>query len=76
MSLAQLLLLRQGGASGTLPLEETCCEEEGSAMFALAGLVPGQALQKTKALEDPMGLLKGDGHKKKNHFSMFLSVIC
>ena len=42
MSLAQLLLLRQGGASGTLPLEETCCEEEGSAMFALAGLVPGQ----------------------------------
>ena len=41
MSLAQLLLLRQGGASGTLPLEETCCEEEGSAMFTLAGLVPG-----------------------------------
>ena len=42
MSLAQLLLLRQGGASGTLPLEETCFGREGSAMFALGGLVPGQ----------------------------------
>ncbi len=38
MSLAQLLLLRQGGASGTLPLEETC--EVGS-ILALSRLMPG-----------------------------------
>ena len=45
MSLAQLLLLRQGGTSGTLPLEETCFGREVEAMFALAGLVPGHPLQ-------------------------------
>ena len=41
MSQAQLLLLRQGGASGTLPLEETCFSEEVETMVALARLVPG-----------------------------------
>ena len=42
MSLAQLLLLRQGGASGTLPLEETCLEMEVGSILALSGLMPGQ----------------------------------
>ena len=41
MSQVQLLLLRQGGASGTLPLEETCFSEEVETMVALARLVPG-----------------------------------
>ncbi len=42
MSLAQLLLLRQGGASGTLPLEETCLEMEIGSILALSRLIPGQ----------------------------------
>ena len=36
-----MLLRWWGGASGTLPLEETCSCEGGDVMVALAGLVPG-----------------------------------